>query len=195
MINTIVMIKSMYRLSVVVMMMGLLFAACSHDRNHPGYAYMPDMYYSEPYDAYSENPVFSDSITNQGPPEGSIPVGYTPYPYKAKSFEDQQLAGLELINPVEVNTESLATGKELFRIYCSNCHGLLGKGDGFLYTSKKFPVKPTTLVEEYVQSKPDGELYHIITMGSLSGLMGAHGAQIRPESRWMIINYMRKLAK
>jgi mono/diheme cytochrome c family protein len=177
------------------MMTVLLLGACSHDRNHPGYAYMPDMYYSEPYDAYSENPVFADSITMQAPPEGSIPVGYTPYPYKAKSFDDQVRAGQELVNPVEANDESLATGKEQYMIYCSLCHGVLGKGDGHLYTSKKFPVKPTTLVEDYVQLKPDGELYHIITMGSISGLMGAHGAQISPENRWKIINYVRTLAK
>lgn len=177
------------------MMAALLFGACSHDRNHPGYAYMPDMYYSEPYDAYSENPVFADSITMQAPPEGSIPVGYTPYPYKAKSFDDQVLAGQELLNPVEVNDENLAKGKEQYMIYCSLCHGVLGKGDGFLYTSKKFPVKPTTLVEDYVQSKPDGELYHIITMGSISGLMGPHGAQVSRENRWNIINYVRTLAK
>jgi len=189
------MIKSSMKLSVVVMMMALMFAACTHDRNHPGYAYMPDMYYSEAYEAYTENPVFADSITNQAPPEGSIPIGHTPYPYKAKSFDDQQRAGLELINPIESNAENLAEGKELFRIYCSNCHGVLGKGDGFLYTSKRFPVKPTSLVEDYVQSKPDGELYHIITMGSLSGLMGAHGVQISRDNRWLIINYMRTLAK
>ncbi len=189
------MIKLSIRLFVAVLMTSLLFAACSHDRNNPGYAYMPDMYYSEPYDAYTENPVFADSITNQHPPEGSIARGQTPYPYKAKSFEDQQRAGLELINPIEPNVENLAIGKEQFRIYCSNCHGVLGIGDGYLFTSKKFPIKPTSLVENYVQSKPDGEIYHIITTGSLAGLMGAHGAQIKPNHRWMVINYIRTLAK
>lgn len=189
------MIKLSIRLFAVVLMTSLLFTSCNHERNNPGYAYMPDMYYSEPYDAYTENPVFADSITNQLPPEGSIAIGQTPYPYKAKSFDDQQLAGLELSNPIEPDDENMAIGKEQFRIYCSNCHGVLGKGDGFLYTSKKFTAKPTSLVEEYVLSKPDGEIYHIITTGSLSGLMGAHGAQIKADHRWMVINYMRSLAK
>jgi mono/diheme cytochrome c family protein len=190
------MIKLSIKLFFVLIVTSLLFTACSHDRNNPGYAYMPDMYYSEPYDAYSENPVFADSITNQQPPEGSIALGHPPpYPYKAKSFEDQQRAGIELKNPIEANTENLVIGREQFRIYCSNCHGVLGKGDGYLFTSKKFPAKPTSLVEDYVQSKPDGELYHIITTGSLSGLMSAHGTQIKAENRWMVINYMRTLAK
>jgi mono/diheme cytochrome c family protein len=189
------MIKQSLKLVFVSVLATIIFAACNHDRNNPGYAYMPDMYYSEPFDAYTSNPIFADSITNQAPPEGSIAIGQTPYPYKAKSFEDQQRAGLELVNPIEPNDQTIATGKEQFRIFCSNCHGLLGKGDGFLHTSKKFPVKPTSLVESYVQAKPDGEIFHVITKGSLSGLMGAHGAQISPEHRWMIINYIRTLAK
>lgn len=189
------MIKHSIKLTCALSLSLLAFTACNHDRNNPGYAYMPDMYYSEPYDAYSENPNFTDSITNQDPPEGSIALGQTPYPYRAKSFEDQQRAGRELVNPVEPDKENLEKGKEQYRIFCSNCHGVLGKGDGFLYTSGKFPVRPTSLVEEYVQSKPDGEIYHVITKGSLSGLMGAHGAQISPEHRWMIINYVRTLAK
>lgn len=187
--------KLSIRLFVVVLLASVLFAACSHDRNHPGYAYMPDMYYSEPYDAYTENPVFADSITNQLPPEGSIARGQTPYPYKARSFEDQQRAGLELINPIEPNDENLAIGKVQYNIYCSNCHGDLGLGDGFLFTSEKFTIKPTPLVEDYVQSKPDGELYHVITTGSIAGLMGAHGAQIKPDDRWKVINYVRSLSK
>ena len=188
------MIKLSLKLLFVLMVTSLFFTACSHDRNNPGYAYMPDMYYSEPYDAYTENPVFADSITNQLPPEGSIARGQIPYPYKAKSYEDQIRAGRELKNLVEPDTENLAIGKEQYTIYCINCHGVLGKGDGYLYTSKKFTMKPTSLVENYVQSKPDGEIYHIITTGSLSGLMGAHGAQISSEHRWMLINYVRTLA-
>jgi len=190
------MIKLSFKLFMVLLTGMLVFSACSHDRNNPGYAYMPDMYYSEPYDAYTENPVFADSITNQQAPEGTIALGQSPqYPYEAKSFDDQQRAGRQLINPIEANEDNLALGKEQFRIYCSNCHGILGKGDGHLFKSKKFPVQPTTLVEDYVQSKPDGELYHIITTGSISGLMGAHGAQIKPDDRWRVINYMRTLAK
>jgi len=173
----------------------ILFTACKHERNHPGYAYMPDMYYSEPYNAYSPNPVFNDSVTMRTPVEGTIPRGQEPYRYQAKNYADQILAGQELVNPIAQNPENMAVAKVQYDIFCSGCHGLTGKGDGFLYTSKKFPVKPTSLVEPYVQGKPDGEIYHIITRGSLSGLMGAHGTQITPENRWMIINYVRELAK
>ena len=95
------------------------------------------------------------------------------------------------MNPIAVNEETLSRGKKQYEIYCNSCHGPVGDGNGHLYTSKLYPMKPTTLIEKYVQSKPDGELFHIITMGSLSGLMGAHGSQIKPEDRWKIIHYVR----
>lgn len=173
----------------------VLLSACNKDKNHPGYDYFPDMFYSPAYDAYSVNPNFSDSMTMRMPVEGTVARGYTPYPYKPKSFVDQQAAGNELINPVELNDQVLVEGKRQYDIYCMVCHGEFGQGDGNLYTSGLFVAKPTSLVEDYVQSKPDGEIYHVITLGSLSGLMGPHGGQIKPENRWKIIHYVRALAE
>jgi mono/diheme cytochrome c family protein len=169
--------------------------SCRHNRNHPGYAYMPDMYYSEAAEPYTANPVFADSLTMRMPVEGTIPRGFMPYSYKAKSADDQKRAGLELVNPADSSEQTLARGRERFEIFCASCHGPAGKGDGYLYTSKLFTAKPTSLVDDYVQSKPDGEIYHVITVGSISGLMGAHGSQIPANDRWMIIKYVRELAK
>ena len=174
----------------------LLLMSCNHDRNHPGYAYMPDMYYSESYEAFTKNPIFRDSLTMQLPVKGTIPRDHAlPYPYKAKSADDQKKAGLELVSPVVASAENLAEGKALYGIYCAMCHGDKGDGKGFLFTSKRFPAQPTSLIGDLVKSKPDGEIYHVITLGTLSGLMGAHGSQISPENRWKIIHYVRELGK
>jgi len=191
------MIKSLIKFPIIPLLAVMLFmSSCNHDRNKPGYAYMPDMYYSEAAEAYSPNNVFSDSMTMQVPVRGTIARGHYPaYPYKPKSPDDQKRAGLELVNPVPVNTETLVKGKELYSIFCINCHGELGDGKGYLFTSKRFPAQPTSLIADYVKNKPDGELYHVITLGSLSGLIGAHGSQIAPEDRWKIINYVRELEK
>lgn len=165
--------------------------ACNHDKTHPGYAYMPDMYYSEAANANSENKVFKNKMTNQMPVLGTIARGHIPYPYQPKNYADQIAAGNELVNPVEINLQTLAEGKAQFDIFCASCHGELGDGNGFLYTSKLYAIKPTSLIESYVQDKKDGEIFHVITVGSLSGLMGAHGSQISVEDRWKIINYIR----
>ncbi len=183
----------------------LLFAvvamSCNRSKDNPGYDYAGkyDMYYTKFYKAYSPNPVFRDGMTNQLPPEGAVARGKTPFPYPgsniAEKAANQAKSGLELKNPLPVSDEVLANGKEHFRIFCSDCHGINGKGDGHLYTSGLFPAKPTSLVDVYVQNKPDGEIFYVITYGSISGLMGAHGSQILPEDRWSIVHYLRKLAK
>jgi len=182
-------------LPYIAIVIAMFLMSCNHNRNHPGWSYMPDMYYSEPYNAYTANPNFDDSLTMQSPLPGTIARGQTPYPYQAKSYPDQIRAGVELINPLPLTPGSIADGKAQYEIHCMNCHGKEGKGDGFLYSGKLFPAKPTSLVEPYVQSKPDGEIFHVITTGSLSGLMGAHGAQIKPENRWKIIHYIRELSR
>ena len=178
----------------------LMFLACNRSKNNPGYDYMGkhDMYYTKFYKAFTPNPVFRDSMTNQLPVEGAVARGKMPFPYPGGSIAEraanQAKAGLEVRNPLEVNEEVLADGKAHYDIFCINCHGKDGKGDGNLFTSGLFPAKPTSLVEPYVQSKPDGEIFYVITYGSISGLMGPHGAQIQPEDRWSIISYVRDLA-
>ena len=179
----------------------VVMTSCNKDKNNPGYDYMGDhdMYYTKYYKAYSPNPVFKDSMTNQLPVKGAVSRGNMPFPYATAGIGDravnQTLAGMQLTNPIAYNEETVARGKELFNVYCKVCHGETAKGDGHLYTSGLFPAKPTSLVDTYVQNKPDGEIYYVITAGSISGLMGPHGTQVSPDDRWMVINYLRSLTK
>jgi len=133
-------------------MITVVLLSCSRDNNSTGHAYFPDMSYSYAYETYSSSPNFSDSIQMWLPVEGTVPRGKIPYQY-TKTFDDQQRAGLELVNPIVPSKEDLAKGKEQYDIYCGLCHGDMGKGDGHLYTSKLFPVKPTSLRDDYVQKK------------------------------------------
>ena len=189
------------RYFALIVLFFVVLTSCNKDKNNPGYDYMGshDMYYTKFYKAYSPNPIFKDSVTNQLPVEGTVSRGHMPFPYATKSIGDravnQTLAGMQLVNPVAYDDESVAEGKRLFNIYCSICHGKTGDGDGYLYTSGLFPAKPTSLIDSYVQNKPDGEIYYVITAGSISGLMGPHGTQVTPDERWEIINYIRSLVK
>ncbi len=168
----------------------LVSVSCKRDNNSTGHAYFPDMSYSQAYETYSPNPNFADGITLQPPVPGTVPREMIPYQF-TKTFDEQIRAGRELVNPFQPTTEVLERGKAQYDIFCIDCHGASGKGDGHLFTSKLFPAQPTSLVAEYVQSKPDGEIFHVITLGSLSGLMGAHGSQIKPEDRWKIVAYVK----
>lgn len=175
---------------VVMILAVVATLGCKRDNNYTGHVYFPDMAYSHAFETYSSSPNYSDSAIMLLPVEGTIPRGMIPYQF-TKTFEEQQRAGRELVNPLEVNKENLQRGKEQYEIFCSMCHGEKGLGNGHLVTGKLFPVQPTSLSGDYVQNKPDGEIFHVITLGSLSGLMGAHGSLIRPDNRWKIVTFVK----
>jgi mono/diheme cytochrome c family protein len=179
--------KYILSLSALVM----IFTSCSHSSKKPGYEYFNDMVVSVPYDAYSPNPIFKNGQTNQLPVAGTIARGKMPYNYGAKSAEEQTRAGKELKNSTVKNAATLAQGQAQFTIYCMICHGESGKGDGTLHTSGKYTNLPADLTSQRVQNFPDGEIFHIITKGSITGLMGSHASQIKPENRWFIVNYIK----
>ncbi|NBC83306.1 MAG: c-type cytochrome [Bacteroidetes bacterium] len=167
-----------------------LLCSCTDDPEHPGYAYYPDMAYSQAYETQSENPLFADGKTMREPVEGTIPRGYAPFPYE-KNNDDRALAGQELSNPMEATPENIKRGKVAYGYYCLQCHGDQGDGQGHLFTSGLYPYPPASLINERMQNAPDGEFYHAITVGF--GIMGAHGHIVRPDDRWKIITYIREV--
>ncbi|MEN8120452.1 MAG: cytochrome c [Bacteroidota bacterium] len=176
----------------------LILSSCSHDRKNPGTQYLDDMVTPISYEDYSPNPVFANGQTTQLPVEGTVARGKMPYNYP-KTAEGQKLAGEQLVNPFmdaersrsKITKEVLEKGEKQYDIYCLICHGDEGKGNGTLYESGKFSALPSDLSDDRIKNMPDGEIYHIITKGSISGLMGAHGPQIKPENRWKIITFIR----
>lgn len=167
----------------------LFVVSCDRTRSSTGWDYMPDMYYSEAYETYTPNENFSDGLTMRTPVEGTIPRGLVPFSY-VKTDEDRILAGIEMSNPVDLSEESIAKGKELYEVFCINCHGENGDGQGYLFTSKRYPYPPASLVNEKLVEVKDGEIYHSISVGY--GIMGAHGAMIAQNDRWKIIHYIRE---
>jgi mono/diheme cytochrome c family protein len=166
------------------------FMACDRTNNDPGYDYFPDMFYSRAYETYSEHSGFPDGKTLREPVEGTIPIGMLPYPY-AKTDADRLLAGKELINPVSPDSANLKRGAESYKVFCMPCHGSLADGNGLLYKSGLYSFKPASLVNDKMNAVPDGEIYHVISAGQ--GVMQEHGSIIRPEDRWKIVAYVRKL--
>jgi mono/diheme cytochrome c family protein len=166
--------------------------ACDRTHNDPGYDYFPDMAYSKAYETYSENPVFADGKTLREPVGGTVSRGIIPYPYQ-KNDTDRLLAGRELVNPLAASNENLKRGEVAYNRFCINCHGSLADGNGNLFTSGLYNFKPASLVNDKVKNIPDGEIYHVITVGQ--GVMMAYGGIVRPEDRWKIVMYVRELQK
>ena len=177
-------------LFILLSVTGLL--ACDRTHNDPGYDYFPDMAYSKAYEVYSSNPVFADGKTLREPVEGTISREMIPYPYQ-KNDTDRLLAGRELINPLTASNDNLKRGEVAYKRFCINCHGTMADGKGNLFTSGLYNYKPASLVNDKVKKIPDGEIYHVITVGQ--GVMMAYGGIVRPGDRWKIVMYVRQLQR
>jgi len=180
--------KAPIRLTAAIALSALVFASCDRTRIQKGYEYFPDMAHSLAYETYAPSKGAANGITMQMPVIGSIPREMIPYQYPATP-EGRLLAGKELVNKIESSDTNLVRGKEMYTIYCQNCHGTAGKGDGHLYTSGKFTMQPASLISERMLIAPIGEVYHVITAGW--NTMGAHGPQILPDDRWKIALYVK----
>lgn len=176
------------RLLPIILLILLASASCDRDRNNPGWDFFPDMFYSNAYETNTENPVFENNQTQQMPAEGTIPRDIIPHQYP-NTKEGMVQAGIDLSNPVENSSENVERGEEVYNVFCTHCHGETGDGKGSLHTSGKYVYPPASLITNKMKEKPEGEIYHSITVGY--GIMGAHGSQIRQEDRWKVILYMR----
>lgn len=167
----------------------VLLAGCQATADKPMSKFAPGMYTSIPYDDYDPNPVLADGSTFLLPPEGSVPVGWSEFPY-GPGPEEAQRAGAELDPPYEPTREHLARGRHIWQTYCVVCHGPEGVGDGPVIGAGRFP-NPPNLHAERARSLPPGRIYHIVTLGQ--GVMPGYGAQVLPEDRWMVILWLREL--
>jgi mono/diheme cytochrome c family protein len=178
--------------AVSLLLFSVLLSGCDRNRNTTGWDYFPDMFYSTAYETFTKNPNFDDGVTMRVPPAGTVPRDYTPFNYTIDP-ESRIRAGVELINPVTPTNETIIRGKTLYNTFCTGCHGEKGAGDGRLFTSGLYPLKPRLLTGSVADNLKDGEIFHTITLGL--GSMGAHGSQIRTEDRWILVRYIRTLQK
>ncbi|HNW54910.1 MAG TPA: hypothetical protein PKN21_11610, partial [Bacteroidales bacterium] len=145
--------KTPFKTAFVLALSALLLVSCDRTRIQKGYEYFPDMAHSLAFETYSSDSAMANGITMQLPVEGSIPREMIPYQYPATP-EGRLLAGKELVCELKADDANLSRGKEMFTIYCQNCHGIAGKGDGHLYTSGKYTMQPASLVSERMLAAP-----------------------------------------
>jgi mono/diheme cytochrome c family protein len=174
-------------------MTALFIASCStHDKDSPGFEYMPDMYRSTSYETNSGNGNFSDSMTNRQPVKGTISydqevTAYHPYPYP-NNDSGYAWAGRNLHDPFPATKEILDKGTVLYSKFCVHCHGASGGGDGLV--GSKLPGPPPAYSGP-LKDLPEGKMFHTLQFGK--GLMGSHASQLTPDERWMIIRYVQTL--
>ena len=180
------MMKSLIKITVVALVL-VAFVSCKKD-TRPNYQFMPNMYEPVGYETYGEYNVFPNEQSAMLPPAGSIPRGYTPFDIE-NTTEGYELAKATLASKLDSTAVDLATGKELYDIYCGICHGNKGDGQGNLVKREKLLGIPS--YDDVGRDITEGSVYHTIYYGK--NAMGSYANQLNEEERWHVVAYVLKL--
>lgn len=169
----------------------------------PNLVYMPDMYYSEAYEAYShpDNPSknrsnysFRIMVISLLPVKGSVPrneEGLLPYdiPNTNDGYEYSKKITYSPLNYQEIKN-NIELGKKMYSINCSICHGLNGDGLGLLVKNGKILGVPSYKDREEITL---GSVYHVIMYGKNN--MGSYASQLKMSDCWKVAMYVIYLKK
>jgi len=171
----------------VGLLLALVLTSCS-DKSKPNRELIQDMMESPAIKSQEYDETSPNHSGMRVPPEGTQPVGFTPYRYKA------DIAGaVKNKNPLagDFSEDSLKTGIKYYVTNCALCHGNNGEGGAQLSIGEKMALKPPSLLSNKMRDWTDGQLYHVISIGQ--GLMGSYAAHIPQKYRWQVVNYIRTL--
>ncbi len=115
-------------------------------------------------------------------PRRSVPV-----PGTATMRVPDQDTATAFVNPVKATPESVNTGRQLYGIYCTPCHGASGTGNGLV--GEKLSVRPFDLTSDRVQSLSDGFIFGYLTFRG--AVMPSYANDLSPTERWHVVNYLR----
>jgi mono/diheme cytochrome c family protein len=141
---------------------------------------------------------------------GTVPRGSLADPYEVrtgrKAGTDPEAFSREVFVdkvPIDVSAELVARGRERFNIFCAECHGRLGDGDGKI--PERGFTKPPSYADDLsrgfklrgtdvpLTEVPDGYVFEVISRGF--GAMADYSAQVPVYDRWAIVTYVRALQK
>jgi mono/diheme cytochrome c family protein len=91
--------------------------------------------------------------------------------------------------PMAVTAEVMDRGESRYNIYCSQCHGRLGDGNGMI-PSRGFR-RPPSFHTETLRAAKVGHVFDVMTNGF--GSMPPYKTMIPPSDRWAIAAYIRAL--
>ena len=91
--------------------------------------------------------------------------------------------------PMPVTMAVMNRGEERFNIYCSECHGRTGDGNGMI-PSRGFR-RPPSFHTDLLRNAKTGHFFDVMTNGF--GAMPSYAVQVPVNDRWAIIAYIRAL--
>lgn len=91
--------------------------------------------------------------------------------------------------PMPVTMDLINRGHDRFDIYCAQCHGRVGDGNGMI-PSRGYR-RPPSFHTETLRTATSGHFFDVMTNGF--GAMPPYGTMIPPQDRWAIAAYIRAL--
>lgn len=191
--------KTLIALGIVAFAGMAMLTSCVKDNpDSPGFEYFPDMYRSgapETNVAYASS-YATDSMSNRLPADGSIPRGFVAFPYANNAMGDSLASRFWTYGSMGIkqSDENEEKGKELYKVYCSHCHGDKGDGNGKLVESGKYAAVPPSYLARYKENNlSEGHVYWVVTHGK--GNMGSHALFLSPEERMLVCMYVQRLGR
>jgi mono/diheme cytochrome c family protein len=160
----------------------LLLVACQ--RNGPT---LQKMGAQPKYDPLEPSDFFVDGMSARPRIAGTVArgeVGLDPY-FETGKINGQDGDGF----PFPITAADMARGHERFDIYCSECHGRLGDGNGMI-PSRGFR-RPPSFHTPTLRAAKTAHFFDVMTNGF--GAMPPYRTMIPPRDRWTIVAYIRAL--
>ncbi|QDT74940.1 c-type cytochrome [Lacipirellula limnantheis] len=148
-----------------------------------------DMYDQPRLEPLEKNAFFDDGRSSRPLVEGVVEYGaISPDSVILTGKVNGQLTD-ELPPELKLDAVLLKRGEQRFNIFCSNCHGRSGDGDGMIVL--RGYRKPPTYHSERLRGTPIGHFFDVATNGF--GVMPSYASQIPVDDRWAIAAYIRAL--
>ncbi|HEX2836129.1 MAG TPA: cytochrome c [Thermoanaerobaculia bacterium] len=139
------------------------------------------------YDPYEPSNFFADGMSARPRIEGTVARGeLSNNPFLDTGKINGQIGdGF----PMPVTRELIERGHSRFDIYCSQCHGRIGNGNGMI-PSRGYR-RPPSFHTDKLRTAPTGHFFDVMTNGF--GAMPPYRTMINPQDRWAIVAYIRAL--
>jgi len=139
------------------------------------------------YDPYMASNFFPDGMSARPTVPGTVARGHL---HEDSFLNTGKVNGAVVEGyPFPVTEEVVTRGRERFDIYCSECHGRVGRGDGMIV--RRGYRRPPSFHTRLLRSQPSGHFFDVMTNGF--GAMPQYGTMIPVNDRWAITAYIRAL--
>ncbi len=182
-------IKPLVRVTFYFLLFALTFAtACRYDmQDQPRYkAYKESDFFKNQMGSrptvdgtVARGRLHEDKALFSGKKDGEVPAATeaNPYPDVVDEY------------PVPVTKELVDRGEDRYKIFCIECHGPLGTGNGMI--ARRGYNGVASYHTDKLRNAPVGHFYDVVTNGW--GKMSGYAAQIPVADRWAIVAYVRAL--